>query len=424
MIQKKNFRITQVFGDTQFSNNGGRGDTITSLSFDKHGKHLALGDNSGRIIVFQEADSKESSGLFPEYGYLLEWQSHLRDFDYFKSTDIQARIADIEWLETSGSAKFMLVTNDKKIRLWKLSVKKTAVSENIQFKNKLTPSTLPLPRLRRGPSYIASSLKRTFANHHEFNIHSVSASSDGENFLSADELRINLWNAENSAVTFKIVDIKPDNIDDVSEVITKSKFHPIDGSQFMYATSKGLVHIGDLRTNAKITSNNLKFQDQPRGDSYGLCYIISSISDASFSPDGRYIIARDYLNIKIWDVCQPSRPMNTVKLYDCSLAKLYQLYEMESIYDKFSMDVSPCSKYVVSGGYANRFQVVDKRGKRRTLYQINSSKKSTANRLATDQSEMFPVTIHTYQTIMKAAWNPRADCLAVASANSLCFFHA
>jgi hypothetical protein len=40
--------------------------------------------------------------------------------------------------------------------------------------------------------------------------------SDGETFISADDLRINLWNLEISNQSFNIVDVKPANMEDLT----------------------------------------------------------------------------------------------------------------------------------------------------------------------------------------------------------------
>ncbi|KAK4854350.1 hypothetical protein QYF36_022644 [Acer negundo] len=41
---------------------------------------------------------------------------------------------------------------------------------------------------------------------------------DGEIFISADDLRINLWNLEISNQSFNIVDVKPANMEDLTEM--------------------------------------------------------------------------------------------------------------------------------------------------------------------------------------------------------------
>lgn len=40
--------------------------------------------------------------------------------------------------------------------------------------------------------------------------------SDGETFISADDLRINLWNFEISDQCFNIIDMKPSNMEDLT----------------------------------------------------------------------------------------------------------------------------------------------------------------------------------------------------------------
>ena len=46
--------------------------------------------------------------------------------------------------------------------------------------------------------------KRQFKNCHNYNINSLSMSPDGENFLSSDDLRVNLWSLENSLLAYNI----------------------------------------------------------------------------------------------------------------------------------------------------------------------------------------------------------------------------
>lgn len=54
-------------------------------------------------------------------------------------------------------------------------------------------------------------------------------------------------------------------------------------------------------------------QEDPESRSF-FSEIIASISDIKFSPDGRYIIARDFLTLKIWDVNMDSRPVQTINV--------------------------------------------------------------------------------------------------------------
>ena len=50
------------------------------------------------------------------------------------------------------------------------------------------------------------------------------SSSDGETFISADDLRINLWNLEISNQSFNIVDVKPANMEDLTGKLDKKNY--------------------------------------------------------------------------------------------------------------------------------------------------------------------------------------------------------
>ena len=50
--------------------------------------------------------------------------------------------------------------------------------------------------------------------------------SDGETFISADDLRINLWNLEISNQSFNIVDVKPTNMEDLTGNSTSLIVYP------------------------------------------------------------------------------------------------------------------------------------------------------------------------------------------------------
>lgn len=68
--------------------------------------------------------------------------------------------------------------------------------------------------------------KQQYRNAHEHHINSLCVSPDGENFMSSDDLRINLWNIEDNSVVYNLLDIKPKSVDELDEVVTHTEFHP------------------------------------------------------------------------------------------------------------------------------------------------------------------------------------------------------
>jgi len=61
---------------------------------------------------------------------------------------------------------------------------------------------LRIPKLATQEKVFAHMPKRVFANAHAYHINSISVNSDAETFISADDLRINLWNLEISDQSF------------------------------------------------------------------------------------------------------------------------------------------------------------------------------------------------------------------------------
>ena len=67
---------------------------------------------------------------------------------------------------------------------------------------------------------------------------------------------------EVSNQSFNIVDIKPSNMEDLTEVITSAEFHPTQCSTFAYSSSKGNIRLVDMRQSALCDSHAKLFQEQ------------------------------------------------------------------------------------------------------------------------------------------------------------------
>lgn len=183
------------------------------------------------------------------------------EFDYLKSVEIEARVSKIRWL-SPGSAlqRRLLSCNDKTIKLWRVGERtpRDAGTSAGALGNTSAATSRSTRRTARP--------LRVFGNGHAYQINGLSPNSDQETFISSDDLRINLWNLSNKSEAFRswlflfppprltadlvVVDLKPNNMEELSEVITGSEFHPHHCNLLMYASSKGLVRVGDLREQA------------------------------------------------------------------------------------------------------------------------------------------------------------------------------
>ncbi|KAK9355733.1 WD40-repeat-containing domain protein [Lipomyces doorenjongii] len=356
------WKFAQCFGDKGDTEDITEADIISTVDFDSTGNYLATGDKGGRVVLFERNENKKGC----EYKFHTEFQSHEPEFDYLKSLEIEEKINKIKWCPRTNAAHFLLSTNDKTIKLWKIYEKslKVVAENNLSDTvggrppNPISIENLRLPRMTLHDTIIAASPKKIYANAHAYHINSISVNSDGETFISADDLRINLWNLGISDQSFNIVDIKPANMEELTEVITAAEFHPTSCNYFMYSSSKGTIKLADMRESALCDAHAKLFEEEedPRERSF-FSEIISSISDVRFSFDGRYIVSRDYLTVKIWDIAMERAPIKTINIHEHLRPRLCDTYDNDSIFDKFEVVLSGDGKSVMTGSYNNNFMI-------------------------------------------------------------------
>jgi serine/threonine-protein phosphatase 2A regulatory subunit B len=66
-----------------------------------------------------------------EYKFHTEFQSHEPEFDYLKSLEIEEKINKIKWCRRQNASHYLLSTNDKTIKLWKVFEKSLKVWKSI-----------------------------------------------------------------------------------------------------------------------------------------------------------------------------------------------------------------------------------------------------------------------------------------------------
>ncbi|XP_024929473.3 serine/threonine protein phosphatase 2A 55 kDa regulatory subunit B alpha isoform isoform X3 [Ziziphus jujuba] len=400
------WKFSQVFGERPPGEDVHDVDIISAIGFDKSGDYLAVGDRGGRVVIFERKDGKLlnqkrshrelelmdfTSAWHPDFQYKTEFQSHKPEFDYLKSLEIEEKINKLRWSATPNGSQFILSTNDKTIKLWKVKehkVKKVKEMDPYPYVNsenallaersfiteKVTSSAVngnhPEWTEKMALSMSLSQdihseitdiedtaqtrCRKVYAHAHDFNINSVSTNSDGETFISADDLRINLWNLEISDQCFNIIDMKPSNMEDLTEVITSAEFHPNHCNLLAYSSSRGFIRLVDMRQSALCDHSAIILQD---GDSHELksffTEIITSISDIKFSKDGRYMLSRDYMSLKLWDVNMDSSPVATYKVHEHLRPKLCELYDNDCLFDKFACGLSGDGLLFATGSYSS-----------------------------------------------------------------------
>ncbi|KAG7143518.1 Protein phosphatase PP2A regulatory subunit B like protein [Verticillium longisporum] len=253
------WKFTQCFGDKGDVEDITEADIISTVEFDHTGNYLATGDKGGRVVLFERNETKKTC----EYKFHTEFQSHEPEFDYLKSLEIEEKINKIKWCRRQNASHYLLSTNDKTIKLWKVFEKSLKVVAENNLSHDLTPSNVA------------------------------------------------------------------------------------GGGGATRAPPPALCD-----QHAKLFEQ----EEDPSSRSF-FSEIISSISDVRFSFDGRYILSRDYLTVKIWDINMERQPVKTIPIHEHLRPRLCDTYENDSIFDKFEVVFSGDAKNVMTGSYNNNFMI-------------------------------------------------------------------
>ncbi|EYC03098.1 hypothetical protein Y032_0096g2936 [Ancylostoma ceylanicum] len=440
------WRFSQVKGNIEGDDTHTEADVISCVEFSHDGEYLATGDKGGRVVIFQRDQSGKyvNGARSREYNVYSTFQSHEPEFDYLKSLEIEEKINQIKWLKKKNAANFILSTNDKTVKLWKISERERKVADdswNIrrgQFVGSLQiPSIVPMELI------VEASPRRVYGNAHTYHVNSISVNSDQETFLSADDLRINLWHHEITNESFNIVDIKPTNMEELTEVITAAEFHPSQCNWFVYSSSKGSIRLCDMRDRALCDAHAKIYEEaeDPSSRSF-FSEIIASVSDIKFSHNGRYLLTRDYLTVKVWDLNMENRPIETYAVHDHLRTKLCALYENDSIFDKFECGWSGDDKHILTGSYHNLFRTYARcspdaktwEARPQEPHSILRTRRVCAGANARAQrarrgvggesndDELAADSLDFTRKILHTAWHPKENIIALAATNNLYIF--
>jgi len=310
-------------------------DDVTALRFRADGAFAAVGDGAGNLRVLRTDAAAAGGGC----GACCDFKAQEAEFDCLKSVEIEERINGVSWVPHAASQ--LLTCNDKTVKLWSV--------------RSITGSTRGARRGGGGGGCVEQQ-RRVFSNAHGYSINALSCCSDGETFLTADDLRINVWSLERADECLNALDCKPGDMETLSEVITAAAMHPTHCHILAYSTSAGTVNLHDLRQRALCDSALAQQFRQGLGGAAGgqgfFSEIAGCISDFKFGgATGRAMATRDFLRVTVWDTAMPGKPVCSSLMREDYPARMAQMYNEDRAFDQFSLSFSGSGEEVATGLY-------------------------------------------------------------------------
>jgi serine/threonine-protein phosphatase 2A regulatory subunit B len=127
-------------------------------------------------------------------------------------------------------------------------------------------------------------------------------------------------------------------------------------------------------------------------------------------------------------------PVKVIPIHEYLRPKLSDLYENDSIFDKFECAVSPDTKHFLTGTYHNTFHVFDSEGTGDTAIEVSTEQRTARSarkgafaklsrkREKRDKRPPEPTSLDQVdltKKVLHLAWHPHAHVVAVAGLNNL-----
>lgn len=351
---------------------------VTNCKFSADGVNCIVSDKGGRVIFFKRGEVKGNKS--PKLDYYYEYAAQEKEFDVHKSIEYNEEVRAMTILPTTTSTKIDIMTAGyRTIKIDRI------YKDRIKSYEKQLPSSngkLQIPKVSSVKNEVRHKNKKILKSIHCNEINSLSDNKTNlNNFISADEFKIFLWDLNVPDEVFNIVDIDPSMEIDNAEKITKSIFSDHNPSLFAYGTSKGNIRYCDLRT----SSDHLSFSKNLSDENSNLNKTIFansllSVHDINMSLSNHYSIAtRHYLSVNLWDIRKQNEPSAKFLIYEPIINKLSYLYQNNYLNDKFSLSADSEGKYILTGGYNNMFHVLDIEQRLNTQIIIDDSNEKLMN---------------------------------------------
>lgn len=373
------------------------------------GEYVAIGERTGRVSVMrrkpisssqrhaiaameQDEESyratKESGLPAPRtqdaYNFHVSQYAYTSVIDPLNNVEVTPNVAAMSFLPQVSTVPFLLTANEKVPKLYKIFPSVRESVEPFKMVDQLEASSVgPLTAPSRG-STVAMKMVTKYALNHEYNINALCPMPDSEQFVSADDLTMQLWCTEYPDMCIETYNLRPPGEEEAREAIRTVRNFPHEPFLLFVVTSAGNVRVIDMRQSLKWMNQAPQiFFNPPREADGTFDHVTHSLCDCALSPCGRYIAGRDFMTVCLWDVRSATGgastmtassprhkmdsfipesnnylPVRVWELHPHLRDDLETLYQSDLLFERF--DIAFLNRtHVCTGGFSNSLYTLD-----------------------------------------------------------------
>lgn len=301
------------------------------------GEYVAAGNRLGRIVVMKrramtpaqhrvlleqqrELDALDGLDVRPSrlsssatamysaprardlYDFQVSHQAYVYVIDPLNSVGVHPSITALSFLPQTSPGMYLLTANEKVPKLYKIMSARESANQFRAVDKLDTKMVGPLTASSRQSS-VAMKVVASYALNHEYTIHSICPLADSEQFVSADDLTLQLWCTDYPGTSVETYSLLPPPDEEPREAIRSVQCFPHEPFLLFASTTAGCVRVIDIRQSLRwMQQAPQAFWNPPHDEDGSFSTLTSSICDCALSPCGRYIAGRDFMTVCLWDV--------------------------------------------------------------------------------------------------------------------------
>jgi len=178
---------------------------VTDVKFSPDGLYSIVSDKGGRLIIFRKTANVKSKN--PKLAYHYEYTAHEKEFDIYKSCEYSEGVRGFTILENSNPDNIdILSAGYRNIKLDRVFSSKNSVFDTDLVKP--SGNGLVVPKVKETRSDVKHKTKAEYKAHNSEIISISNNKQFANNFITADEFKVFLWDLNSSKEVYNPIDLE------------------------------------------------------------------------------------------------------------------------------------------------------------------------------------------------------------------------